>query len=198
MRRGSLRQRRRGAWAFPHSESLSGGFAVHSFEGFQGPGIRRIVPVRPPPLLLPSPPPDENLPPPGVGASPLIEGHPFGRTIPAAWVRAHGRGRWGGPRPAVPATLNRFAEVGQALDACFRPLATTPWSFGDVADQLQARRICIRPATFALYRRRYGAAEVRSCAFTARGAQILHAASPLALPRRRRRGRDLRHSISAH
>ncbi len=112
----------------PHSRVPQRIYRGQVFRRFPGSGYRRIVPVLPPPLLLPSPPPDENLPPPGVGASPLIEGHPFDAPfLPHGFELTEEVGG-SGPRSAVPATLNHFAEVGQALDACFRPLATTPWS----------------------------------------------------------------------
>lgn len=98
---------------------------IRRFPGF---GFRRIVPVRPPPFLLPPPPPDENLAPPGVGASPLIEDQRAGPTsLPHGFQLTEEIGR-GGRRPAGPATLNRFSEIGQALAACFTPLASSSWA----------------------------------------------------------------------
>ena len=101
---------------------------VPFFRRFPGSDFRRIVPVRPPPLLLPSPPPDENLPPPGVGASPLIEDQRVGPTsLPHGFELIEAVGG-GGPRPVVPPTLDRFTEIGQALAACFSPLASSSWA----------------------------------------------------------------------
>ena len=107
----------------PHRE-----FRGPFFRRLPGSGFRRIVPVLPPPLLLPSPPPDENLPPPGVGASPLIEDQPIvGPSLPHGFELTEEVGG-NGPRPAVPALLNRYVEVGQALEACFAPLASGSWA----------------------------------------------------------------------
>ena len=118
--------------------------------------------------------------------------------LPAAWVRTHRSGRWRRAEAcgaANPRPLHRDRSGARRL---FLTARIVILGIGDASGQFQTRRLCIRPAVFTLYRRRLGAAEVRSCAFTARGAQNLYAASPLAFPRRRRRGRDLCHSIPAH
>ena len=152
----------------------------------------------PPPLLLPSPPPDENLPPRGVGVSPLIEDQPFvAPSLPHGFELTEEVGG-NGPRPAVPATLNRFTEIGQALGACFAPLASASWAsatlrisfkrdgsvFGQPllpyidADSEQQKSDLARSLDAAL----------KTC-------------TPLHLspsPRGRHRGRDLCHSIHPH
>ena len=87
--------------------------------------LPRVRP-RPPPLLLPSPPPGtfvQPLPPePGPplgrpsGLRPSLS-HGFQLTVPVG----------GGGSFTVPAMLNRYVEVGQALSACFAPPAGVTW-----------------------------------------------------------------------
>ena len=84
--------------------------------------------MHPPPFLLPSPPPDENLPPPGVGASPLIEDQRFGPLLLPHGFELTEEVGGGGQKPAVPARLNRFTDIGQALAVCFAPLSSASWS----------------------------------------------------------------------
>lgn len=76
--------------------------------------------------MLTFPRPDELFPPPPIEepepseepSGPLQFPHGFILTVP---VR-------GGPRPAAPASLNRFVQVGAALVACWAPPDTGPWS----------------------------------------------------------------------
>ena len=100
---------------------------VRPFRLHPGLGIRpRFCPLGYPPLLGPGSP-DDNMPPPIGEPSPLMEDqlgddvalpHGFSLTVP------FGRGG----APPVPATLNRFREVGPALAACWTPPAAAPWS----------------------------------------------------------------------
>lgn len=92
--------------------------------GFR-PFLRRFPP-NVPPLLLPPPPPDEFLQPEGPGVSPLIEGTP--ERMPGLAHGFHLNVTVGaGQAFAVPATLNRFVEVGQALGRCFPVPAGFAW-----------------------------------------------------------------------
>lgn len=77
--------------------------------------------------MLAPPPADENLIPPFGEPSPLSDDqissppslpHSFALTVP---VR-------GSDTPAVPATLNRYAEVGRALSVCWIPQPDAAWS----------------------------------------------------------------------
>ena len=91
-----------------------------------GPFLRYRVPRREPTLLAPLRP-DENLIPPFGEPSPLFDDqissppslpHSFALTVP---VR-------GSDRPAVPATLGRYVEVGRALSVCWAPPPGAAWS----------------------------------------------------------------------
>ncbi len=79
-------------------------------------GGRRFPPNTPPYLLAP-PPPDEFVQPPGERISPLIEDQPFSQPpLPGGFILTVPVGA--GQTFAVPATLNRYFDVGQALGRC--------------------------------------------------------------------------------
>lgn len=105
--------------AGPRLDLRRGGFGV-------GPFLRRRFPPNLPPLLLPPPPPDEFIQPEGPGVSPLIEGTPD--DLPALSHGFHFSVNVGlGQTFAVPPTLTRFIQVGQALGRCFTPPTTFAW-----------------------------------------------------------------------
>ncbi len=90
-----------------------------------------------PPLLLPNPPPDEFIQPPGPGDSPLLEGAPD--ELPAFSHGFHFSIAVGaGQTFAVPATLQRYIDVGQALGACFSPPTGVAW--GSITLRVSFRR----------------------------------------------------------
>lgn len=100
---------------------------------FRGP---RFAPNTPPYLLAPQPP-DEFIQPPGERISPLIEDQPFSEPpLPGGFILTVAVGA--GQTFAVPATLNRYIDVGQALGRCFPPPEGPTW--GSITLRVSFRR----------------------------------------------------------